>query len=123
MAASLNDDLAVISDWCCRWGMLVNPSKTRMMLISRSRTVEPLFSDLVVVSTVVEMVSELKFLGVILDSKLAFEKQFRAIAASASRRGGILRKTMSVSRDVAVVAKCFWAFILPVLDYCSTVLM
>ena len=65
VAASLNDDLAVISDWCSRWGMLVNPSKTRGMLISRSRTVVPLFPDLVVV----EMVSELKILGVILDSK------------------------------------------------------
>ena len=48
MAASLNDDLAVISNWCSRWGMLVNPSKTRRMLISRSRTVEPLFPDLVI---------------------------------------------------------------------------
>ena len=69
--------------------------------------VEPLFPDLVVVSTVVEMVPELKILGVILDSKLAFEKQVRAIAASA---------LMSAFREVAVVAKCFWAFILPVLE-------
>ena len=68
-----------------------------------------------------EMVSELKILGVILDPKLTFEKQVRAIAASASRRVGILRKTMSVFRDVVVVAKCFWAFILPVLEYCSPV--
>ena len=91
VAATLNDDLAVISDWCSGWtrgvAMLVNPSKTRGMLISRSRTVEPLFPDLFVDGTVVEMVSELKILGVILDSihsKLAFEKQVRAIAASAS---------------------------------------
>ena len=105
VAASLNDDLAVISDWCFRWGMLVNPSKTRGMLISRSRTVEPLFPDLVIDGSVVEMVSELKILGVILDSKLTFEKQVRAIAASASMRVGILRKTMSVFRDVAIVAK------------------
>ena len=122
VAASLNDDLAVISDWCSRWGMLVNPSKTRGVLISRSHTVEPLillFPDLVVDGTVVEMVSELKILGVILDSRLAFEKQVRAIAASASRRVGILSKTMSVFQDVAFVAKCFWAFILPVLEYCS----
>ena len=119
VAASLNDDLAVISDWCSRWGMLVNPSKTREMLISRSRTIEPLFPDLVMDGSVVEMVSELKILGVILDSKLTYEKQARAIAASASMRVGILRKTMSVIRDVAVVAKCFWAVILPVLEYCS----
>ena len=117
LAASLNDDLAVISDWCSRWGMSVNPSKTRKKVISRSRTVEPLFPDLVVNDTVVEMVSELKILGVILDSKLTFEKQVRAIAASASIRAGILKKTMSVFRDVAVVAKYFWAFILNVLEY------
>ena len=42
---------------------------------------------------------------------------------SASMRVGILRKTMSVFRDVTVVAKCFWAFILPVLEYCSPVWM
>ena len=125
VAALLNDDLAVISDWCSRWGMLVNPSKTRGMLISRSRTVYPLFPDLLIDDSVVEMVSELKILGVILDSKLTFEKQVKAIiiAASASMRVGILRKTMSVFRDVAVVAKCFWAFILPVLEYCSPVWM
>ena len=107
VAASLNDDLAMISNWCSRWGMLVNPSKTRGMLISRSRTVEPLFPDLVIDGSVVETVSELKILGVILDSKLIFEKQVRAIAASALRRVGISRKTISVFRDVAVVAKCF----------------
>ena len=103
--------------------MLVNPSKTSGMLISSSRTVKPLFPDLVIDGSVVEMVSELKILGVILDSKLMFEKQVRAIAATASRRVGILRKTMSVFRDVAIVAKCFWAFILPVLEYCSPVWM
>ena len=96
VAASLNDDLAVISDWCSKWGMLVNPSKTRGMLISRSRTVEPLFPDLLIDDFVVEMVSELKIFGVILNSKLKFEKQVRATAASASMRVGILRKTMSV---------------------------
>ena len=30
---------------------------------------------------------------------------------------------MSFFRDVAFVAKCFWAFILPVLEYCSPVWM
>ena len=75
VAASLNYDLAVIRDWCSRWGMLVNPSKTRGILIYRSRTVEPLFPNLVVDGTVVEKLSELKILGVILDSKLAFENK------------------------------------------------
>ena len=107
--------------------MLVNPSKTRGMLISRSHTAEPLFPDWCrgtnIDGSVVEMVSELKILGVIPDSKLTFEKQVRAIAASALMRFGILRKTMRVFRDVVVVAKCFWEFILSVLEYCSLVWM
>ena len=123
VAASLNDDLAVISDWCSRWGMLVNPSKMRGMLISRSCTVEPFFPDLVIDGSVVEMVSELKILGITLDSRFMFKKQVRAIAATVSMRVGILRKTMSVFRDVAIIAKCFWAFILPVIEYCSPVWM
>ena len=122
VAASLNDNLAVISNWCSRRGMLVNPSKTRGMLISRSCTAEPLFPDLVIDGSVVEMVSGLKILGIILDSKLTFEKQVRAIAVTALMRVGILKKTMSVFLDVAIVVKCFWAFILPVLEYCSPVL-
>ena len=69
--------------------MLVNPSKTRGMLISRSRMVEPLFTDLVIDGSVVEMVSELKILGVLLGSKLTFDKQVKAIAATASMRVGI----------------------------------
>ena len=99
--------------------MLINPSKTRGMLISRSPTVKTLFPDLVIDSFVVDMVSELKILGVILDSNLIIEKQVRTIAASVSRMVGILRKTMSVFGHVTLVAKCFWAFILPVLGYCS----
>ena len=78
---------------------------------------------MVIDGSVVEMVSELKILGVILDSKLTLEKQVRAIAATASMWVGIYRKTMSVFRDVSIVAKFFWAYILPVLEYCSPVWM
>ena len=85
-----------------------------------------MFPDLVVDGTVVEMVSELKIMGVILDSKLAFEKHVRTYSCFCLEEVGILRKTMSVFRHVAVVVKCFWAFILPCarvpfscLDVCS----
>ena len=84
VASSLNDDLAVISDWCSRSSMLVNPSKTRGMFISCSHTFEPLFPYLVVDGTVVEMVLKVSF------------RKVRAIAASASRKVDILRKIMSV---------------------------
>ena len=128
-AASFNDDLLMISDWCTRprYGMLVNPNTTKGMLISHSHTVEPLFPDLVIDGYVVEIVSELKILGVIFDSKLAFEKQVSAIVAFALRRVSILKKTMSVFKDVAVatvilpVLAVIWVVIFPLLECCSPV--
>ena len=45
VAELLNGDLDMMSDWWSWWGMLVNPSKTRGMLISRSRMDEPLVID------------------------------------------------------------------------------
>ena len=90
------------------------------MFISRSRMVEPLFPDLVADGTVVEMVSELKLLGVILDSKLAFEKQVRAIAASASRRVSILRKTMD--NECFSRCRCYCQMLLGIHTPCARVL-
>ena len=34
---SHNRDLARIGDWCKLWGMLLNPMKTKALVISRSR--------------------------------------------------------------------------------------
>ena len=45
----------------------------------------------------------------------------RNVAASASRRIGILRKTSSEFRDSSIVSCCFCSFFLPVLEYCSPV--
>ena len=45
---SFNADLAVISNWCMRWGMKLNAGKTKVTSVSRSRTLDPHFSDLLV---------------------------------------------------------------------------
>ena len=41
---SLNCDLNVISEWCNTWGMVINPAKSKSMIVSRSRTINPVFS-------------------------------------------------------------------------------
>ena len=48
---SLNRDLSKISIWCNLWGMRLNPNKTQSMIVSRSRTIFLLHSDLFVGST------------------------------------------------------------------------
>ena len=41
VAESLISDLGRVSEWCDLWGMKLNASKTKTMIISRSRTIHP----------------------------------------------------------------------------------
>ena len=53
--------------------------------------------------------------------KLIFEKHIQNIAASVSQKVGILRKCYKMFGDQAILHKCFNAFLLPCLEYCSPV--
>ena len=41
VAESLSRELMKVSDWCDLWGMKLNASKTKTMIVSRSRTMHP----------------------------------------------------------------------------------
>ena len=116
---SVNKDLVSISEWCAAWGMKLNPTKTKSMVISRSRTTVPPLPALVMDGVVLQRVNELKTLGVILDSRLTFEAHLRSVAAAASRTLGIMRRASRIFNEVALTTRCFWTFLLPTLEYCS----
>ena len=41
VAESLNSDLVRVNAWCDLWGMKLNASKTKTIIVSRSRTMHP----------------------------------------------------------------------------------
>ena len=43
------------------------------------------------------------------------------MAAFASSKLGIMRKALCLLNDPVFVLRCFWSFLLPVLEYCSPV--
>ena len=47
VAASVNRDLARIQEWCNHWCMILNPNKTKTLVVSKSRTDNPPCVDLV----------------------------------------------------------------------------
>jgi hypothetical protein len=55
VAASLNVDLACISEWCLAWNMKRNPAKTKALTISRSRTPLPLHGELLLGGSVLDV--------------------------------------------------------------------
>ena len=52
---------------------------------------------------------------------MTFEKHLRSVSIAASLRLGILSKSWRVFHDRSLLGRCFWRFVLPVLEYCSAV--
>ena len=107
-------------EWCDLWGMKLNASKTKTMIVSRSRTAHPQSPALTIGGTVLKESDDLVILGVTFDSNMTFEKHLRSVSSAAFQRLGIL-KSWQVFLDRLLLGRCFWGFALPVLEYCSAV--
>ena len=68
-AEFLNCDLVILNAWCDLCGMKLNVSKTKTMIVSRSRTMHPQSPPLTIDSTVLKEPDDLDILGVTFDSK------------------------------------------------------
>ena len=92
------------------------------MLISRSRTVEPLFPDLVIdSSSVVEMVFEWRFRVSFSIPSWCLRSKSEQLLPLPRWRLAFWGRQWVFFWDVAIIAKWFWAFILPVVENCSPV--
>ena len=115
VAEFLIRDLGRVSEWCDLWGMKLNESKTKTMIVSRSRTMHPQSPPLTIGGTVLKESDDLVILGVTFDSKMTFEKHLRSVSRAASQRLGILR-SWRVFHDRALLERCFRGFVLPILE-------
>ena len=118
---SLIRDLGRVSEWHDLWGMKLNVSKTKTMIVSRSSTRHPQSPPLTIIGTVLKESDDLGILGVTIDSKMTFENHLRSVSRAASQRLGILRKSWRVFHDRSLLGRCFRGFVLPVLEYCPAV--
>ena len=79
--------------------MKLNVSKTKTMIVSRSRTMHPQSPPLTFKGTVLKESDDLVILEVTFDSKMTFEKHLRLVSRAASQRLGILMKSWRVFHD------------------------
>ena len=114
-------DLGRVSEWCDPWGMKLNASKTKSMIVYRSRTMHPQSPPSTIGGTVLKESYDLVILGVTFDSKLTFEKNLRLVSRADSQRLCILRKSWRVFHDRSLLERCFRGFVLPLLEYCFAV--
>ena len=86
-------DLGRVSEWYDLWGMKLNASKTKTMIVPRSRTMHPQSPPLTIGGTVLKESDDHVILGMTFDSKMTFENHLRSVSRAASQVHGILRKS------------------------------
>ena len=101
--------------------MKLNASKTKTMIVSSAHTMHPQSPPLTIGKTVLKEPDDLVILEVTFDSKMTLERHLRSVSRTGSQIVGILRKSWHVFHDRPFLGRCFWSFILPVLEYCSAV--
>ena len=62
-----------VNEWCDLWGMKLNVSKTKTMIVSWSRTMHPQSPVLTIGGTVLKESDEIVILGVTFDYKMTFQ--------------------------------------------------
>ena len=105
----MNRDLNRVSVWCNLWGMKLNTSKTKTMIVTRSRTVHPQLTPLTLDGTVLEESADLVILGVMFDGKMTVEKHLRSVSSAAPQRLGIMRKSWQVFHDRLLLVRSCWS--------------
>ena len=93
VAEYLIRDLGRVSECCDLWGIKLNVSKIKTMIVSRSPSMQPQSAPLTIGGTVLKESDDLVILGVTFHSKMAFEKHLHSVSRAASQRLVILRKS------------------------------
>ena len=94
----------------------MNASKTKTMIVSRSRTIHPQSPPLTIGGIVLKESDDLVILCLTFNSKLTFEKHLSLVSRAASQLLGILRKSWRVFHDRSLLERCFRGFVQPVLE-------
>jgi len=84
LSSLMRSAFRLVENWCCEAGLTVNPHKTGLILFTRKRNVEaPNLPTLFGIE--VKLTYEVKYLGVILDSKLNWNRHVEERATKATK--------------------------------------
>ena len=121
-ANNLNHDLDIIQRWAYQWKMEFNPDPTKQaneVLFSCKKS-SPNHPQLIFNGIVVSKVNDQKHLGLILDSRLSFEKHINGKIIKAKKIVGIL-KHLSKFLPLRTLDQMYKALVRSHFDYCDII--
>lgn len=118
---NLQESIEQVSQWCLNNCMLINPLKTKSMLITtrQKHQLRPQPLDLMLGSAPVEQLKEHRLLGVMLDEDLSWQPHLTYIGKKISRKLFLLSKLKHVI-NLQTRKLFFYAYIRPHVDFAST---
>lgn len=109
-----------ISNYFKKNKLKMNVNKTKAMMISNKK-VNTSNVSIKIDNEIIEFVSEIKYLGVIIDSKLNFEKHVDYICKKASRKVGVLNRIKNKIKTEQRIC-LYKSIIAPHFEYCPTII-
>ena len=82
----LQQDLPKLAMWCAKWRIKLNPEKTKVIIFSRSLLTTKAELNLRLYGKPLKVYPQVKFLGIIFDSKLTFQPHFEGILERCNSR-------------------------------------
>ena len=118
----IEEDLHRIFEWCCNNSLLVNPEKTKMLVVGTRQLMNQLESPVHInfMGENLTPVTEVKDLGMLLDSHLTYDKHIQALSSSCISK---LRQIGRVKHnfDQSTLATIIDTLVMSKINYCSTV--
>ena len=90
-AKLLQQDLLKLAVWCAKWRIKLNPTKTKVIIFSRSVLARKTELNLKLYGETLKIYPQVKFLGITFDSQLNFKKHFEEILDRCNTRYHRLR--------------------------------
>jgi len=112
--------LYTLEKWCKEWRVKVNTEKSKIVHFRKARTLETEY-DFTINNHVLEKVVDYKYLGIILDYSLSFEKCFKYLSGSGGRALGAIINKFKCLKNVGykTFTKLFNSGVKSVLQYGS----
>ena len=87
----MQQDLLKLAMWCAKWRIKLNPTKTKVIIFSRSVLARKTELNLKLYGETLKIYPQVKFLGITFDSQLNFKKHFEEILDRCNTRYHRLR--------------------------------
>lgn len=115
----LHQQLNAFADWCNLNRMEVNPAKCSVISFSRKK--QHILHSYTLSGEVIKRVSQVKDLGVILDTQLSFKQHVDYAVGKASRVLGFIFRTAKEFTDIYCLKSLYCSLSRSILEYCSVV--